>query len=124
LEKEKGWLFSGDLYIGNLLIMRNNEDMPAMIESLKKILEYDFEVLFCAHTPRLKEGKKYIKYKLEYLENFREKVLNYHKKGLSVPQIVKEIGRKEIWFYKIYTQNDIGVDFMIKSALKGVLEEK
>jgi glyoxylase-like metal-dependent hydrolase (beta-lactamase superfamily II) len=125
LERNRGWLFSGDLYIGNLVVMRNNdEDMQVMIESIIKILEYDFEVLFCAHNPKLKDGKKYLRYKLEYLQEFQQKAIHFYSQGYSIQEIIKKMGKKEQWFYKIYTENDIGVDFMVKSALKNILIQK
>ncbi|TAE74705.1 MAG: MBL fold metallo-hydrolase [Bacteroidetes bacterium] len=123
LERKKGWLFSGDLYIGNLQVMRNNdEDMQTMIESITKILEYDFDVLFCCHHPKTTDGKKYLRYKLEYLQEFQQKAIYFYQKGHSIKEIMKKMNKKENWFYKIYTENDIGVDFMVKSALKNIIQ--
>lgn len=121
LERNKGWLFSGDLYIGNLQVMRNNdEDMTTMIESIIKMLEYDFDVLFCCHHPKTTNGKKYLRYKLEYLQEFQQKAIHFYQQGYSVKEIMKKMNKKENWFFKLYTENDIGVDFMVKSALRKV----
>jgi len=117
LEKSKGWLFSGDLYIGNLKYMRSDENMGKMINSLKKVLNYDFEVLFCAHRPRLKNGKSYIKEKLEYLENFYGEVINLHQKGYSNKSIMKSMQLKEKYLIKIWSSFDVSVENMIKAVI-------
>ncbi len=122
-ERNKGWLFSGDLYIGNLQVMRNNdEDMEIMMESIIKMLAYDFDVLFCCHHPKINDGKKYLRYKLEYLQEFQQKAIHFYQQGYSIKEIMKKMNKKENWFYKIYTENDIGVDFMVQSALRKTIE--
>ena len=50
LEEKDGWLFSGDLYLaGRIKYFRSDERLNDQITSLKKVLEFDFEVLFCTH---------------------------------------------------------------------------
>ncbi len=62
IEKNKGWLFSGDIYLSNRVkFFHSDENMSGYIKSLKKILSYDFDMLLCSHNPILKNGKKRIK---------------------------------------------------------------
>ena len=52
LEENHGWLFSGDLYLGERIkYFRSDEKFKDQIDSIKMILEYDFDALFCAHNP-------------------------------------------------------------------------
>lgn len=118
LEKQKGWLFSGDLYLGKIKFTRQDENVPQMIESIKKVLQYDFEVLFCAHHPRLKDGKQHMQAKLQYLEDLQGKVRQLHSQGHSIQEIIPLLGRKEAKLGKFITSNDIGVDYLIRSILK------
>ena len=78
LEPNRGWLFSGDLYLASRVkFFRDDEDFAQSMASLKKILELDFDALFCAHNPKPAQGKKYLKEKLQYfleLEKVRRKI--------------------------------------------------
>ena len=118
LEKQKGWLFSGDLYLGKIKFTRQDENVPQMIESIKKVLQYDFEVFFCAHHPRLKDGKQHMQAKLQYLEDLQGKVRQLHSQGHSIQEIIPLLGRKEAKLGKFITSNDIGVDYLIRSILE------
>ena len=59
LEESNGWLFSGDVYLGDRIkFFRADEEFGPQIASLKKLLTLDFDTLFCAHNPALDNGKK------------------------------------------------------------------
>jgi glyoxylase-like metal-dependent hydrolase (beta-lactamase superfamily II) len=118
LEKDRGWFFSGDLYLGLIKMMRPEENIGQMIRSIKMVLTYDFEVLFCAHNPKFKKGKSHLQKKLQHLEDFYGKVKELHHKGLKIKEIIKVLGLKENYRGKIWTFNDIGLDFMIKSVIE------
>ncbi len=118
LEKSKGWLFSGDLYLGKIKFTRQDEHVPQMIQSIKTVLRYDFDTLFCAHHPRLKDGKKHMQAKLQYLEELTGKVKQLYAQGHHIQKIISLLGRKEVRFAKLYTSNDVGVDYMIRSILE------
>lgn len=118
LEKNKGWLFSGDLYIGKLKYMRQDEDIYQMIHSLRRILKEDFEELFCAHNPRFKNGKKHMQEKADYLEEFFSRVKQLQPSHPDIPSLRKALGRKNDWFTKIWTTGDVSVDYMIRSVMQ------
>ncbi len=117
LEKNQGWLFSGDIYVGNVKIMRHNENIYEIINSLKILMQYDFDALFCAHNPRPENGKKYLQEKIDYLVNFCEDANFFHQQGYNISQIIKKMGKKEIYWVKFLTGNDVGLDFMVKHAI-------
>src|SRR5690606_35932537 len=80
--KEKGWLFSGDLYVADRIkYFANFESVAKQIKSLKKLLSYDFEVLLCSHNPKLSKGKHHLSAKLQDLEEFYGKVVELNAKG-------------------------------------------
>ncbi|WP_299459993.1 MBL fold metallo-hydrolase [uncultured Microscilla sp.] len=117
-EAQQGWLFSGDLYLGKIKYIRQDENVPQMIASIKKVLQYDFDVLFCAHHPRLTNGKQHMRHKLQYLEDLSGKIHQLHAQGNGIQQIIKKLHRKEIRLGKLITSNDIGVDYLVRSILK------
>lgn len=118
LEASKGWLFSGDLYLGKIKYIRQDENVPQMLASIKKILQYDFDTLLCAHNPRLKEGKKHMQDKLDYLEELSTKVWTFHRQGCSTKEIIHKLHRKEIRLGKLITSNDMGTDYLVRSILE------
>ncbi len=101
LEPNRGWLFSGDLYIsGKPKYLRKVEDPNEEIRSLRRVLEYDFGTVFCAHRGIVEDGRKAIKGKLQYLVALREQVRYYQQKGHSLKQIKKRLmGREEFLFW-------------------------
>ena len=56
-EPERGWLFSGDLYLApRLRYLRADEDVYAMMDSLRRVLALEPRVLFCQHRGRVDQG--------------------------------------------------------------------
>jgi glyoxylase-like metal-dependent hydrolase (beta-lactamase superfamily II) len=118
LEPDKGWLFSGDLFVGiKIRIFRKGEKFWQQVESFKKVLQYDFDVLFCAHHPRLKDGKQQMQAKLQYFEDFGGNVQSLHQKGFSVKEIIKAMKLRENHLIRILVSNDVSVRYMVEAAL-------
>ena len=91
-EKEQGWLFTGDLYLGTRQIVAfYEEDMSQTIASIQMILQLDFDTLFCAHSGVHKDGKKLFKQKLDYLLGLQDKVISLKKQGFNSRQIDAKI---------------------------------
>lgn len=96
LEENKGWLFTGDLFIATKpKFIRQDENPNIEIQSLKKILEYDFGKVFCSHRGIVKEGRRAIQNKLDYMENLKDNVHNLHKQGRDIDEITKMLIGKE-----------------------------
>jgi glyoxylase-like metal-dependent hydrolase (beta-lactamase superfamily II) len=98
LEKERGWLFTGDLYIGSRpRYLRQDENLPRQIESLRAILQHDFKVVFCSHRGVVTEGYRAIEEKLDYLLRFSQQVKELHGRGVSVREITRRLlGREDL----------------------------
>lgn len=114
---EKGHLFSGDLYVADRIkLWRKSENIHAQIESLHTLIQLDFDVLFCSHNPKLKDGKKHLQNKYNFLMEFREQVLNY--KELPAEQIMKRLNLKEKHMEKWVSWGDVSVINMVHAALQ------
>lgn len=95
---DRGWLFTGDLYIASRpKYLRKDEDPRQEIESLKKILQYDFDTVFCAHRGVVKSGRQALQDKLDFLQNLQEEIARLARQGKSVKAITHELlGREDL----------------------------
>jgi len=119
LEEKNGWLFSGDLFIGtNMKMFRADEHIANQISSLKKILTWDFDTLFCSHNPQLEKGKLKISEKLGYLENLVGEVQLQVKKGVPEKEIIRAMDRKHDRVIKWFTMGNMSFANMIRSAVR------
>ncbi len=118
LEQNQGWLFAGDLYVGvKIRFFRKGEQFWPQVEAFRKVLNYDFDVLFCGHHPRLKDGKAMLAKKLQYFEDFGGRVMFFHQKGLSTREIIQAMLLRDNPLLKLLLSNDVSVAYMIEAAL-------
>jgi len=92
LEKEKSWLFTGDIFISvKQHVAFREENLKQMIESLKGLLKLDFKTIFCAHSGVLTDGHRLLEDKLAYLLELQEKVRALEREGLTPKMIDKKL---------------------------------
>ncbi len=116
-EKNRGWLFSGDLFIAERIkYFRADEKMKDQIESLKKACCLDFDTLFCAHNPCIENGKIKLQKKLQFLEDVYGTVKRFHNQGLDMSETIEAIGMKENHMVKIFCMGNVSMKNMIRSA--------
>lgn len=121
LEESEGWLFSGDLYLGDKIkYFRADEHLAEQIESLKKVLRFDFESIFCAHRPCLQNGKERLQSKLLFLEDFYGNVLAMMQKGYSERAIIRKFSSGQDRMVKWVTLGNASFANMVRSALSSV----
>ncbi len=120
LEPERGWLFTGDLFIASKpKFMRADEDPNMQIESLKLLLKYNFDKVFCSHRGIVLEGRKAIQDKIEYLETLQEKINNLYNQGKSVKEITSLLMGKES-FISFFTQYHFSKRNMIECFINNI----
>ena len=96
LNKETGQLFSGDLFVTpSTKLILADENVPSIIDSIKRVLELDFEEIFCCHAGYVKQGQKMLGKKLQYLEELEEKILEMNRRGCHEKEIQKELFKKK-----------------------------
>lgn len=116
---EKGIVFSGDLYLADRIkFFRSDEDIGLQIDSLKAVANLDFDNLLCSHNPRPQNGKRHIRAKLEFLEEFYGNVIHLWKKGLSERQILKRLRLKESYLVKYFCFGNVSMLNGVRSAVR------
>jgi len=90
-EPNEGWLFSGDLFIGeHLRYLRDDEDIYSVLDSLKRIATLQLKRMFCSFSGVIDRPKEAIHQKMDYLEHLKNGV----EKGLQQGLAPHEIRRK------------------------------
>ncbi len=88
LPKQK-YLFSGDMYITkSLKYLRSDENLTQLVDSLRKLIKLDFEILFCPHRGIVEQGKKALEEKLKNLLDLCNNSQQLMQDGLDEEQIV------------------------------------
>ncbi len=120
-EPEKKWLFSADLFISSYIgYILENESIHDQINSIKAVLELDFEAMFCAHNPQLKNPKKKLRKKLTFLEESFESVSSLYEKGMTAELIFKELKWKENWSVRILSGGHLSRLNLVKSIIRDI----
>lgn len=96
LEPNRGWLFTGDLYISSRpRFLRADESVDDQIESLRRVLDLEFATVLCAHRGVVAEGRRAIETKLDYLVSLREEVRELRRSGRSIVKITRMLLGRE-----------------------------
>lgn len=118
-EANEGWLFSADLYVFDYIkFCMSNESIAVQITSIKRVLTLEFDKLFCSHNPKTKEGKKYLRRKLDFLENFYASVLHWHQKGYQPEQIMTKMKLTKLYWMRLISGGKLSGLNMVKSVIR------
>jgi len=118
-EREQGWLFSADLWVNDhIRYFMRAESVYEQIESIKRILKLDFEVLFCSHKPQLTGGKMRLANKLQFLEDFYGNVATLHQQGHSIASIFKTMGLQESWSIRLMSMGELSTLNMVNAVIR------
>ncbi len=91
-EPNEGWLFSGDLFLDEeVRYTREDEDVYALLDSLKKIASLHICKMFCSFSGVIEKPGEALKKKIDFLESLREKVEEGLRQGLSSREIQKRL---------------------------------
>ena len=98
LEPERGFLFTGDLYIASKTrYLRQDEDLGQQIASLRRVLTLDFDTVFCSHRGVIRPGKEALAKKLDFLESLCERVRHLRGEGRGLREITRLLlGREDL----------------------------
>ena len=86
----EGYFFSGDLYIAKTIkMLRKDEDLIELINSLRKVQQLDFTTLFCPHGGIIQDGKQALQLKLNNILQLCSEVKELAEKGWPIDQIAQ-----------------------------------
>ena len=98
-EPERRWLFSGDLFLGpRLKYLRSDEDIYALLASLRRAIALEPQTLFCQHRGRVENAGSALRQKLDSLVELGERIQTLHTQGLGEEQIARALpGSDLLW---------------------------
>jgi glyoxylase-like metal-dependent hydrolase (beta-lactamase superfamily II) len=101
-EAERGWLFTGDLFLAERLrYLRSDEELDRLISSLEAAARLPVREVFCAHRGPVRGGVEALRRKAEHLRALRERVLDLVGQGLPEAEVARRaIGPEGLmtWF--------------------------
>ncbi|MBW6464644.1 MAG: MBL fold metallo-hydrolase [Firmicutes bacterium] len=119
-EPQNGYLFCGDLYLGESLTgFMVGENIADHFKSLEKILALKPKVLFCGLKGRLENALDRLRSKYEIWWNLGCQVKELYDAKASRSQIMKKVFGGEIYFY-YFSQDNWGRRYMIDSILDNI----
>lgn len=121
LRKQAAQILEGR-QISHVFFFRRDERIAQQIASLKKVLAYDFDALFCAHRPVPKNGKARLASKLAFLEDFHGKICASVRNGYSEKEIIRAMQSKSDLKVKLITMGNASFANMVRSSLRDATE--
>jgi len=97
-DENRGWLFSGDLFVGGRdRALRQGGDIWAIMASLQRVWDLPITLLFPG-SARVRENPcDEIQKKLAYYQALGEKISRYHLEGRSLDAIVRAACGGPMW---------------------------
>lgn len=116
-EEKEGWLFTGDLYVGErIYYLYENEDLQAMKETLKMLSKLEFSTLFCSHRGPLQKGSEALTRKLAHIESLEERTKELQAKGYTSHEITRQLLGKED-FMNFISRGEFSKTAFVKAML-------
>jgi glyoxylase-like metal-dependent hydrolase (beta-lactamase superfamily II) len=89
-ERERGWLFTGDLFLAERLrYLREDEDLASLIASLEAVGRLPLTRVFCAHRGPVRDGPAALRRKAENLGVLRDRVRELLARGLPEREVAR-----------------------------------
>lgn len=111
-------IFTGDLFVlPHTKAILASENLQDTLSSLNRILDFDFEEIYCCHAGYLKNGREMIIEKINYLQQILQKSTELQQQGLNIEAITEVIFPKK---YPIeqFSNGEWGSKYIVKSLLQ------
>lgn len=119
LDPSRGWLFTGDLYLGiRASYARPCEDLTTWRASIARALELDFDTVICSHQGVVPDGKEALRRKLAFWGETEAHARDLRARGWSDREIARALLGKD-GFMAWISLGDFSRETFIRSLLDG-----
>lgn len=119
-EEKQGWLFTGDLYVGErIYYLYENENLDAMKKTLRALSGLSFSTLFCSHRGPLQRGPEALLRKLHHIESLEQKAGELQRKGYPQREITKRLLGREDYMHFI-SRGEFSKTALVRALLSGM----
>lgn len=117
-QPERGWLFSGDLFVGGReRALLAEADIWSVIASLKKIADLELTCLFPGSARVRENPQGELQEKIAYLEEMGARVLDFHSRGWSEAAIARTLFGGPL-FIEFFTLGHFSRRNLVRSYLR------
>jgi len=117
-EPDRRWLFSGDLYLApRLRYLRADEDVYAMLDSLRRVIALEPEMLFCQHRGRVEQGAAMLSRKRDFLVELGERIHDLRSRGLGEAAIARALPGSDL-LWRTWTGGDFSKRNFVRAFLR------
>ncbi|MBI5841276.1 MAG: MBL fold metallo-hydrolase [Chloroflexi bacterium] len=117
-EPDRGWLFTGDLFVGGWdRALREGYEIWQIIASLKRVAALSSTVMFPGSARIRENPREELESKIAYLEEFGNKVLELHSKGWDADAIVRALCGRPM-FIEIVTLGNFARRHLVLSYMR------
>jgi glyoxylase-like metal-dependent hydrolase (beta-lactamase superfamily II) len=96
-EPSRGWLFSGDAYIGGRdRALRQGYEIHGIVASLKKLAALPVQMIFSGSGTVRTNGAEHLREKVAYLEELGDQIRSLRDQGLSARRIRRQVLGREV----------------------------
>jgi glyoxylase-like metal-dependent hydrolase (beta-lactamase superfamily II) len=117
---ERGWLFSGDVFIAERVrAFRRDEDFAATVATLERLARLNVGALLCAHRPLARGGSEALQHKLNWLMEIHGQVQELAGRGAGETEILHRLRLPGSRVLALATLGDVSTGNMVRSILRG-----
>lgn len=117
-EPDRRWLFSGDLYLApKLRYLRADEDICAMLDSLRRVIALKPRVLFCQHRGRVEDAAAVLRRKLDFLVELGERIRELDRQGLTESEIARALPGSDL-LWRVWTGGHFSKRNFVRAFLR------
>ena len=118
MARKRRWLFTGDLYLApKLRYLRADEDIYAMLDSLRRVSALEPDLVFCQHRGRVEDGTAMLRRKLDFLVQLGERVHDLHAKGLDHDEIASALPWRDL-LWRMWTAGHFSKGHFVSAFLR------
>jgi glyoxylase-like metal-dependent hydrolase (beta-lactamase superfamily II) len=117
-EKSRGWIFSGDAFIGGQdRVFRESYDILEITRTLRMLSALEAEFMFTGMGNVLRKPTKKIRRKLSYFEEISSKIETLHREGIETSEIAKRLFPGDL-AVRLVTSGNFSSAHLVRSIMK------